>query len=329
MSLLAFVSALCLGAASILGALALSRARPAWERASRLMASFGAVAILPALLDPATRAQAVFVSGVGLFSPRPLPELLAALFSFLIGVHATPSGGFSRILAAVTAVLASRALSSSIRERLGNTYAPAAAAALISSAAILLWDHGRVLRWRLDLVPHLGTGALELLLGLTLLLILGGGLLLLAALLTRGDRNLSFVIGRRAVILGAGLALLGAGLASLLVPTRRPELLPEAGRALALLWGVAGALVLGTILALGEEQHSDRVPARDASVAVLLATLTLASAGLEAWVRGGTSLGGDVTRVLPAVLFGLASRDGRGLVAKRALFLLSLLGPLV
>jgi hypothetical protein len=257
-----------------------------------------------------------------------LPELLAALLAFLVGVHATPRAGFSAILVAAAAVLASRALSSSLRERLGNTYAPAAAAALLSSAAILLWDHGRILRWKLELA-HFGTGGLGLLFGLALIPTLGGGLLLLSTLLAPGSRELSLVIGRRAVILGAGLAFLEAGLASILVATRRPELLQEAGHGLALLWGVAGALTLGIILALGARIDPETASGKDASLALLLVALALAGAGFEAWVKEGTSLGGDVTRVLPAVLFGLASRDGRGLVGKRALFLASLLGPLV
>ncbi|HWX23417.1 MAG TPA: hypothetical protein VN083_00180, partial [Vicinamibacteria bacterium] len=146
---------------------------------------------------------------------------------------------------------------------------------------------------------------------------------------------LRWIAGRRVLIIGWALVVLSAGLVSWLLAARRPEALAEAGRPVALLWGVAGLLALGLILLLGSARGDDAQGFRarsdaETSWAVLLSLLGLALSGFDAWLREGSSVGGAVPALVAAVLLGLAARGGaRWPALRRAVFLMSLLYLLV
>jgi hypothetical protein len=346
MSVLVFASALSLGTAALLAAVALASDRPGVGRAARLMGALGAAAVIPGLLEPGSRSQALFAIGVGLLVPRPLPLLLGALAALLVGLHASAWGTPAALVLAVAAVAAARAFSSTFRADLAEGLEPAwagAGAGLLASLSLLSADHGRILHWRLGLgepnrLEMPGAGCL---LGLAFLVCLGGSLLLIASLvatpgLDTGDRApFRWVAGRRALIIGWGLLVLSAGLVSWLLASRRPAALAGLGRAVALLWGAAGLLTLGLILLLGSARGNGATGLRtraqgETSWAVLLSLLALAAAGVDSWAREGTSVGGAVPALLAAVVLGLAAREGaRWAVLGRAAFLTGLLYLLV
>ncbi|PYQ22799.1 MAG: hypothetical protein DMF81_10935, partial [Acidobacteria bacterium] len=245
------------------------------------------------------------------------------------------------LVAALALALAAAAFQAS---EAGAASRPSAeGAAVFAGAALSLLlstlDGGRILRWRYGLG---GDGArielpgASLVLGLALLASLGGTLSIAAhRLASTGPSGRMSLLGRRLLILGAGLAGLGWGVVAGQGLGRRPQALARGAVDLAALLLAVGLLAgsLRRLLAASSPRtdSSSTRASRWSSAALLgwaaAATLVAAAAaGVESWWAEGSYATAGVAEASAVALLGLAAVQPTRLARPRAaLFLLGLL----
>ena len=206
---------------------------------------------------------------------------------------------------------------------------------------LLVFDGGRILRWRYGL----GAGAdrvelpgAALVLGLALLASLGGTLSMAAHLLAAtGSASRARLLGQRLLILGAGLGALGVGVAASQVLSRTARAVAAGASDLAALALAVGLLVLGITRLLATPVAPSGALAEGAAaraarmlrLAAAAALLAAAVAGWEGWWREGSYATATAAEVASAALLGLAAVQPTRLgMARATLFLLGLLSTL-
>ena len=149
-----------------------------------------------------------------------------------------------------------------------------------------------------------------------------------ASLATLGPSRL---LGQRALLMAPALAALGIGLAVTQGLGLREDALASGAGEIAALVGLTGLLATGLALLLGDpiEADANALDARAAAetrLAVVLAALAVAAAGLEGWLRDGTYGTPVALRALAALLLGLAALEPtQWSLARRGLLLAGLL----
>jgi hypothetical protein len=213
-------------------------------------------------------------------------------------------------------------------------WAAAAGGAALALVAGLL-DGGHALRWRYGVASdgaRVELPGVGLLLGLALLGALAGTLMTLAALVSgAAPREKPRLLGRRLLMLAAGLGALAGGL--LCAELVKLDAIPAAGlRAAALLLGATGFLAAGLLATLSDLTSGDAASvakraARLGSAAAFFAAAAVVAAGSEAWIASGGQLAPRALSVLAAALVTLAAREatllpnGRRVLALAALVL--------
>jgi len=317
-------------AASIVATVGAAAARPSLRRIAR---GIGIVAALPLLLlasRPSAQPLVAFAVVAALPQPQPLALALAAGAALMAGL--TPSIGLASpalALAGVAAAMAAHALGRSLSAYLarGRDMAwPASAAGALAGGLVIGLDGGRALRWGYGVVAAgpVRTEAPDagLVLGLALLASLAGALLLGAdALAVPGSpasppppaSPLARMLGRRALMLAAGLSLIAAGLVfraaggsesfSLDVTTDLGALVVAAGL---LSCAVPPLLAERTSGDAFDDEQAGTVISRLVVVVALAAVLAAAA---EGWLRTGTYLTPLTARLLSASLVAFAASE--------------------
>ena len=331
MSLLAALAALALLGAGILGLVA-----PARTTAIRLIGALGAVALLPAVDEPAVRPALGAALGAAALA-SPLPTLLAATAALAASLRCLAEGpvderaGFAAFLAAGAGVLAAGAWESAfaVRLRAGADPARAVLAGGVLTVGALLWlGQGSLLRWSLafgDGAARLRMRGAALVLGTALLVSLFGALALGARLLVPAV-TWAHVLGRRALVLGGGLAVLGFGLIVARGLDQSPEALALGAGPLAVLMLAVLVLAAGLLILLGAPGGTvaGRADLED-SLGLTLAVLALALAGYEAWSGVGSYETHRTAAFGAAALLGLAALPPtRFALTRRAAFVAAL-----
>jgi hypothetical protein len=332
-------------AASIVAAVGLAAGRPSLRRIARAIALVAAAVLLILAARPAAQPFVAFAVVAALPAPQPLALALAGGAAVVAGlVPVTGLASISLALAGAAAAMGAHALGRSLSAYLaqGRDAAwPSSAAGATACGLVIALDGGWALRWgygivsgsdRLD-VPDAG-----LVLGLTLLASLGGALLLGADALAVADAPagssaaaspLARSLGRRALLLAAGLSLIAAGLVF-----RAPG------------WVVAfpvattkhlGALVVAVGLlscavppllaecTRGDALDDDQAATVLSRLVVVVALAAVFAAAAEGWLRAGTYLTPLTQRLLAAALIAFAaSETARWRGAARALALAGL-----
>jgi hypothetical protein len=248
------------------------------------------------------------------------------------------------VLAAVAAAMAVHALGRSLSAYLarGSDVAwPASAAGAAAGGLVLALDGGRALRWSYGALA--GPARVEapdagLVLGLALLASLAGALMLGAdALAVPGSSAppappaspLARMLGRRALLLAAGLVLIAAGL--VFRASGAGDAFPLGmARDLGALVAAAGLLSCAVPPLLAEGISGDPVDDEQAGavisrLVVVVALLAVLAAAAEGWLRTGTYLTPLTARLLSAALVAFAASETVTLRAPaRALALVAL-----
>jgi hypothetical protein len=332
--------------ASIMAAVGLAGGRPRLRQIAHGIALLAAALVLVLAARPPAQPFIAFAVVAALPAPQPLALALAggaAVMAGLVPVTGLVSG--SLMLAGAAAAMGAHALGRSLSAYLarGRDAAwPSSAAGATACGLVLTLDDGRALRWgygivsgsaRLD-VPEAG-----LVLGLTLLASLGGALLLGADALAVADAPaglpasaspLARGLGRRALLLAAGLSLIAAGL--VLRARGWGAALPVATTTdLGALVVTAGLLSCAVPPLLAERACGDALDDDQAAtvlsrlVVVVALTAVFASAA-EGWLRVGTYLTPLTQRLLAAALVAFAaSETAHARAPARALALAALL----
>jgi hypothetical protein len=332
-------------AASILAAVGLAAGRPSLRRIARAIALVAAAVLLILAARPAAQPFVAFAVVAALPAPQPLALALAGGAAVVAGL--VPVEGLASIslaLAGAAAAMGAHALDRSLSAYFAqgrDSAWPSSAAGATACGLVIALDGGRALRWSYGVVS--GSARLDvpdagLVLGLTLLASLGGALLLGADALAVADAPagpsaaasaLARSLGRRALLLAAGLSLIAAGLVF-----RAPA------------WGVAfpvattkdlGALVVAVGLLscavpplLAERTRGDALDDDQAAtvlsrLVVVVALAAVFAAAAEGWLRAGTYLTALTQRLLAAALIAFAaSETARWRGAARALALAGL-----
>ena len=345
MSPFAVAAAFALLVAAVLAEVDRDAPRSTRTLVSRLLSAAAGLSLLFAFDRPAARTAAVLALAAALVAPRSLVCLIAAAAAVLAALRpapATASGGeVTLLVAALALALAAAAFQAS---EAGAASRPSAeGAAVFAGAALSLLlstlDGGRILRWRYGLG---GDGArielpgASLVLGLALLASLGGTLSIAAhRLASTGPSGRMSLLGRRLLILGAGLAGLGWGVVAGQGLGRRPQALARGAVDLAALLLAVGLLAgsLRRLLAASSPRtdSSSTRASRRSSAALLgwaaAATLVAAAAaGVESWWAEGSYATAGVAEASAVALLGLAAVQPTRLARPRAaLFLLGLL----
>jgi hypothetical protein len=324
----AIASAVGFLAAAIVATIAAAAARPSLQRIAR---GVGTVAALPLLLlaaRPAAQPLVAFAVVAALPAPQPLALALAAGGGHDGGAHggerprvhgARPGGG----AAAIAAHALGRSLSAYLAA--GRDVAwPASAAGAVAGGLVIGLDGGRALRWGYGVVS--GPARSEapdagLVLGLALLASLAGALLLgadaLAVPASDGPAPsaspLARMLGRRALMLAAGLSLIAAGL--VFRAAGGPESFsPDLTRDLGALVVAAGLLSCAVPPLLAERTAGDAVDDEQAGnvisrFVVVVALAAVLAAGAEGWLRTGTYMTPLTVRLLSAALVAFAASE--------------------
>jgi len=331
MNLLPALAALLLGGAAFSG-----QGTGSSPGVTRVLAALGALALLPGITEPGSWPAAALAAGAVAVG-TPLPSLLAAGGAALLYLRpvvvAAPSAALT--LAGLAAALAAGSLSAETRARLSGG-ADAGGAAVAGGAALCLslvtLDGGRVLRWAFGL----GTGPARLelpgaglLLGLTLLASWAGTVALSAHLLApsvAGARTL----GRRLLILAAGLASLGIGFTLFQGLGRGSEALAAGATRVVGCALATGLLVLGLKALLATPGKADPAPRETGAgllgrLAALLALVAAGAAGGEGWLRQGTYATPFVSAGVAAAILGLTALEPSRLVLTRRVAFLAAL----
>ncbi|PYQ56095.1 MAG: hypothetical protein DMF78_00060, partial [Acidobacteria bacterium] len=222
-SALAASGAVVFLAAAFVSASAAAGGRPELQRVARGLGLAAAACLLPVVVRAPARPFVTFGVVAAIVAAPPLPLALAAGAAVLAALApATGPGSIAMMLAAGAAAVAAHTVARSTSAHLasgGDAAWPATAAGAVAGGLVLAIDGGRALRWDYGLVS--GAARIELLdagllLGLTLIASLAGTLLLaadaLAAVEVPVASPLARMLGRRSLLLAAGLSLLAMGL---------------------------------------------------------------------------------------------------------------------
>jgi len=344
-SLVAAAAALALAAASVLAEIGSVHGR-APALAGRGLAVASAL-LLVATGRPAAWPAAVLAVAAALVAPRSLPYLVAGAAAVVVALRPPSSSGpgITPLIAALALALAAAAFQRSAEERAaGRPGAPGAAmlggAALVLSLALL--DGGNVLRWQFGV----GAGAsrvelpgASLVLGVALLVTLAGTLgTSVHFLAAPAPTSQALSLGRRLLVLGAGLAGLGVAVTGAQVSQGGEGALAAGALDLAALALAAGLLVLGVLRMLADERPLARSESASTAgadtkpvlaLAAAAALLAAATAGFEGWRGEGTYATDAVARAGTAALLGLGALPATRLgLARIALFTVALLALL-
>jgi len=326
----AIASAVGFLAAAIVATMAAAAARPSWRRIAR---GIGIVSVLPLLLlasRPSAQPLVAFAVVAALPAPQPLALALAAGAAMMAGL--TPSsalGSPALVLAGTAAAMAAHALGRSLSAYLakGHDMAwPASAAGMLAGGLVIGLDGGRALRWGYRVVVS-GPVRIEapdagLVLGLALLASLAGALLLGAdTLAVPGSpvspsppaSPLARMLGRRALMLAAGLSLIAAGLVFRVAGGTESFSL-DVTRDLGALVVAAGLLACAVPPLLAERTSGDAFDDEQAGtvisrLVVVVALAAVLAAATEGWLRTGTYLSPVTTRLLSAALVAFAASE--------------------
>jgi hypothetical protein len=223
-------------------------------------------------------------------------------------------------LVAAAALVAVAALVAGLRARVASGDDPAragAAAGALLTFAILLADSGHALSWRYGVLA--GGGRVELpgvglLLGLTLLVTLAGTLVVAMPLFTPATPRAPQLLGRRVLLLSAGLGALASGLMVFeLLRLGRPA--PRGVYEASLVGGATGLLGVALSLMLSDRNlgggEGREAEARRLTIlASLVAATAVVACGVDAWNAAGAYLTPRTGAALSAALLGLAAREG-------------------
>jgi len=329
LGLTAVVCGLTLLAASVVAATAAADGRLERRRLARFIALAAAAPLLLLLSRPGAQSFVGFAVAAALAGPQPLALALAASAAVLAGVIPTAGvASVAQLLAGVTGALAAHAVGRSVwshlaaeREPAGRDAAWTASAAGAGACGLVLAVGGPgVLRWDYVALPG-GASAhawdAGLVLALTLLSSLAGALLLgadaLAATETSSVSPLARMLGRRALLLAAGLAFIAAFLVAAVAGwidgLLRPQAMDVAGlvAAVGLIGCAVPALLAERVCGDAfEEQQEATVLSR---LVVVLALAAMFAGGIEGWLRAGTYLTPLTQRLLSAALVGFAASE--------------------
>lgn len=317
--------------------------RPRLGETSRVLAAVGAILLLSAAVHPAARTAAVLAIAASVVAPRGLPCVMAAGAAVVAAVR--PAGfavtvgfGVWPLVAALALGLAAAATEAVAekprsRERAGAWAAASGGAVLVLS--LLLVDAGRVLRWGFglgDATARVELPGAALVLGLALLVSLAGSLAMAAHLLASSPPTSSAArLGRRLLVLGAGLGGLGVAVVAGQGLARSPEALAAGARDLASLFLAAALLVWGLVRLLATPvnppaEAPDVAPKNALGLAAAIAMLAAGAAGWESWWTAGTYATSLSAETASAALLGLAAvQPSRLGLARAVLFMLGLL----
>jgi hypothetical protein len=343
----AIAAAIGLLAAAIVATVGRAAARSSLRPIAR---GIGIVSVLPLVLlasRPSAQPLVAFAVVAALPSPQPLALALAAGAAVMAGL-VPPSGlaSIALVLGGVAAAMAAHALGRLLSAYLAkdrDVAWPASAAGAAATGAFVALDGGRALRWGYGVVS--GPARIEapdagLVLGLALLASLAGTLLLgadaLAVPASAGGPEttaspLARMLGRRALLLAAGLSLIGAGLVFRV--SGGGDLIPlDAARDLGALMAAAGLLACAVPPLLAERASGDAVDEDQAGnvisrLVVVVALVAVLAAAAEGWLRTGTYLAPLTARLLAAALVAFAASETTHLRAVARL--LALAGLLV
>ena len=343
----AIAAAIGLLAAAIVATVGRAAARSSLRPIAR---GIGIVSVLPLVLlasRPSAQPLVGFAVVAALPSPQPLALALAAGAAVMAGL-VPPSGlaSIALVLGGVAAAMAAHALGRLLSAYLAkdrDVAWPASAAGAAATGAFVALDGGRALRWGYGVVS--GPARIEapdagLVLGLALLASLAGTLLLgadaLAVPASAGGPEttaspLARMLGRRALLLAAGLSLIGAGLVFRV--SAGGDLIPlDAARDLGALMAAAGLLACAVPPLLAERASGDAVDEDQAGnvisrLVVVVALVAVLAAAAEGWLRTGTYLAPLTARLLAAALVAFAASETTHLRAVARL--LALAGLLV
>ena len=332
--------------ASIVAAVGLAAGRAHLRRIARGIALVAAALLLVLAARPPAQPFVAFALVAALPAPQPLALALAGGAAMLAGlVPVTGLASSSLMLAGAAAAMGAHALGRSLSAYLaqGRDAAwPSSAAGATACALVIALDGGRVLRWGYTVVS--GSARLDmpdagLVLGLTLLASLGGALLLGAdafavAAAPAGPAAaaspLARCLGRRALLLAAGLSLIAAGLV-LRAPGWGAALPLGTTRDLGALVAAVGLLACAVPPLLAERACGDALDDDQAAtvlsrLVVVMALAAVFAAAAEGWLRAGTYLTPLTQRLLAAALIAFAaSETARWRAPTRALALAGLL----
>ncbi len=342
------VGAAALGflAASIVAAVGLAAGRPRLRRIAHGIALVAAALLLVLAARPPAQPFVAFAVVAALPAPQPLALALAggaAVVAGLVPVAGLVSG--SLMLAGAAAAMGAHALGRSLSSHFARGRDPAWPSSVAGATAcglVIALDDGRALRWGYGVVSgsaRLAAPDAGLVLGLTLLASLGGALLLGADALAVAEAPaspsaaaspLARGLGRRALLLAAGLSLIAAGLV-FHAPGWGVALPLATAKDLGALVAAAGLLSCAVPPLLAERSCGDALDDDQAAtvlsrLVVVIALAAVLAAAAEGWLRAGTYLTPLTQRLLAAALVAFAaSETAHGRAPARALALAGLL----
>jgi hypothetical protein len=348
----AIASAVGFIAASIIASLGAASGRANLRRIARGIGVGAAVPLLALASHPPAQPFVAFAVVAALPAPQPVALALAAGAAVVAGL--VPSSGVASIalgLAGAAAAMAAHALGRSLSAYLGkgsDVAWPASAAGATAGALVIAMDGGGALRWSHGLASGPARVAMPdagLVLGLVLLASLAGALLLGAdALAAAGVPTtappaaspLARMLGRRAMLLAAGLSVIAAGLVFRVTGFGEAISL-VATRDIGVLAAIAGLLscAVPPLLAgrmAGDAHDDDQAGTVISRLVVVVALAAVFASAAEGWLRSGTYLTPLTARLLAASLVAFAASETMHLRAlARALalaaLLLAVLGP--
>jgi hypothetical protein len=325
----AIASAVGFIAASIIASVGAASGRTSLRRIARGVGLAAAVPLLALAWHPPAQPFVAFAVVAALPSPQPLALALAAGAAVVAGL--VPSSGVASAalgLAGAAAAMAAHALGRSLSAYLGkgsDVAVPASAAGATACALVIVLDGGRALRWSHGFAS--GPARVEmpdagLVLGLALLASLAGALLLgadalavagLPATPSPAASPRARMLGRRALMLAAGLSVIAAGLIFRASGFGEAFSL-EATRDLGVLAAAAGLLSCAVPPLLAERMAGDALDDDQAGtvisrLVVVLALAAVFAAAADGWFRAGTYLTPLAARLLSASLLAFAASE--------------------
>jgi hypothetical protein len=325
----AIASAVAFLAASIIASVGAAGGRANLRRIARVIGLVAAAPLLILSSRPAAQPFVAFAVVAALPAPQPLALALAAGAAIVAGLApSTGLGSVALAFAGAAAAIAAHALGRSLSAYLGtgrDVAWPASAAGATACALVIAVGGGGALRWTHTITS--GPGRIDmpdagLVLGLTLLASLGGALLLGAdALAVAGVPTtttpfpaaspLARMLGRRALLLAAGLSVIAAGL---VFRASGETFSLTATRELGILMAIAGLLscVVPPLLAeriAGDALDDDQAGTVISRLVVVVALAAVFAAAAEGWLRSGTYLTPLTARLLSASLVAFAASE--------------------
>jgi len=311
-------------AAAFTSAVAVAAGRRDLHRVARGLGLAAAACLLPVVVRSPARPFVTFGVVAAIVAAQPLPLALAAGAAVLAALApVTGPGSIAMMLAAGAAAVAAHTVARSTSAHLssgGDAAWPASAAGAVAGGLVLAIDGGRALRWDYGLVS--GAARIErpdagLLLGLTLIASLAGTLLLaadaLAAVEAPVSSPLARMLGRRSLLLAAGLSLLAMALVARGAAGDEGTLAANATDVAALVAAV-GLLGASVPPLLAERRPGDVVEDEQSAavlsrLVVVVALLAVLASGIEGWLRAGTYLTDTTQRLLSAALIATAAAE--------------------